>query len=129
MENTSHDVFGPNEMDDFSDLAKMLIRHDFHSHLFRSALQFSSRWQRPYSLTEEKKVTNDGEGKEVETKEDEVIEVDQTPLLYARGPGHCHQNPWIKRLKHTNVVEHAVHFWRKGPSFSDVVDNVNSNAP
>lgn len=43
-------------------------------HISCSALQFSSSLQRSQSLTVEKKIANDGEGEEVEIKEDNFEE-------------------------------------------------------
>lgn len=43
-----------------------------------------------------------------------VFELEQTLLSNSCGHGNYLQDPRLKRLWHTNVVEQAIHFWRKG---------------
>lgn len=61
LENASYDLFGPNGMGDFCDLAKMWKYPGGNDHVFCSALQFSTCWLRPQFLTEVKDVAKDGE--------------------------------------------------------------------
>lgn len=65
-----------------------------------------------------------GKGKNSEINEEEMFEVQQTQLLYKQAPRLSEENTWSKRLKHTSFLEHATHFWRKAPLFSDAIDNV-----
>lgn len=64
----------------------------------------------------EKNVANHEEGEEVEVRDDEVFEVEETPLFYTRATGHYLQNLWRKRLNHTGVVKRAGGFLQKRPS-------------
>lgn len=111
LENTSHDLFGPTEMDDFCDLDIKLIEPGGYSHVLCFALLFSSWWRILQYLTEKKEVMNDENGEEVEINEEEVFQVDQKPLFYTRASGNYKQNPRCKRLSHTSVVVQAVHSW------------------
>lgn len=42
LESTDHDIFEPNDVDDFCDLAKLIIRPGVHGHVFCSVPQCSS---------------------------------------------------------------------------------------
>lgn len=106
-------MFKSNDMDDFWDLAKTLIKRGSSCQVVCSALQFSSSWQRPPSLTQEKEAANDAEVERVEVKEGEVFEVKRKPLIYTRAPTQKQLTPRSKRLNHRNVVEQAVCFWIK----------------
>lgn len=53
----------------------------------------------------EKEATNDGQGQGIEVMEKEVLEMEETPLLYTQAPGHYLRNPLSKRLNHTSVVK------------------------
>lgn len=44
-------------------------------------------WRTQYSM-KEKEVVNDGENEEVEKKEEEVFELEQTVLFYVQAIGH-----------------------------------------
>lgn len=68
---------------------------------------------------------NNGEGGEVEIKEEKVFEVKQMPLFSTRATGHYQQNRRSQRLNYTIGVEQAICFRRKGPSYSDVIDSVD----
>lgn len=50
--------------------------------MFCSVIQLFSSWQRLQSLTEKKKVANDGDDREVEINEEEAFEVEGAPLFY-----------------------------------------------
>lgn len=50
-------------------------------------------------------MANDGEGRELEIKEEESVEVEQTPLFYTKAFGHYQQSPCSKKLNHTSVVQ------------------------
>lgn len=93
------------------------------------SLQFSSKWQGLQSLRDKKDSSNARKGKEVEIKEEELFTVERTPLFYNQAPGHYQQNPESKRIKHTSVVEEAIHFFLKGLSFSNKIKNVVFDAP
>lgn len=69
-------------------------------------------------------MVNYAEGEEVEVKEEKVFDVELTPLFYTQAPGPGQQNHRSNRLQHTSVSKQAVHFWRKGASFSDTVDYI-----
>lgn len=58
----------PNDVDDFCDRAKKLIKHVSPGHLFWYAVQLSTRWRKFQSLTEEREDAKDGEREEVEMK-------------------------------------------------------------
>lgn len=58
-----------------------------------------------------------------------MFEAEQTPLFFIRAPGYCKQKRWSKILKHRKVLEQQVHLGRKGPSFLDITDNVDYDAP
>lgn len=49
-------------------------------------------------------VGNDGESYEVDVKDEEVFEEDQTALFYTHAPGHYQQYLQSKRLSRTSVV-------------------------
>lgn len=68
-------------------------------------------------------------GCKVEIMEEEAFEVERTRLFYTRAPGHYQQNPRRRRLKYTDGMEQASHFWRKGSSLSDAIDSVHDDAP
>lgn len=129
MEHRSHDVFKSSYLDDFDDFAKTLKKPAVRVHVFCLALQLSLWWRIIQSLTEKKEVENDVEDEEVKKKEEQVSKVDLTSLFYTGMHGDYQQKPWSVRLKHTIVVEQAVHFWSKEPSFSDAIDNVDYDAP
>lgn len=44
----------------------------------------------------------------VEVKWEEVFEMERTPLLYTRAPGHFQENQQIERVSHTDVIKKAV---------------------
>lgn len=46
LEKNSHNVFDLNNMDDFCDLGKMLVKIGGHDYDFYTALHFRSRWRR-----------------------------------------------------------------------------------
>lgn len=125
----SHEVFEPDDMVHFCNLARKLIKPGRHGLLFCFTLQLSSWNQTLKFLTQDKEVKNDGEGEEVKIKETKVFEVERTPHLYTRARGHCQQNVWIIRLDHKSVVEQTVHFLQKGPSITNVINNFNYDAP
>lgn len=79
-------------------------------------------------MTGENKVSNDEEGEEVETREEEAFEVDWTSLFHTLAPGHYHESPRSKRLNYTNGLAQPVQICRKGPSFSDEIANVEYDA-
>lgn len=86
LKNPSHDLFGPNEMEDFRDLAKKMTRPGGHGHVSCFVLPFSTFRQTLETLTENKEVSNDEEGEDVEIKGEEVFELDRTPLFHTRAP-------------------------------------------
>lgn len=53
---------------------------------------------------EEKEVSNDEEGEKVEIREEELFQVDRTPIFYTKASRHYQHNPRSKRLNHTGVV-------------------------
>lgn len=119
MENTNHDVFGPNEMAYLCIQTKNWVEPVGHGHVFCSPFYCSSWWRRLQFLIEEKKVAYSGEGKEVEVREEEALEVERLCLLYTRAPDHYQQKPQTKRQKVKSVVEKAVHLRWKELSFSE----------
>lgn len=60
--------------------------------------------------------------------EEAVFELELTPLFYTQAPGHNQRNPRTKKLNRTGVLKRAVHFWWKGPSFSEATKNVDYDA-
>lgn len=76
VENTSHNMFERNDMENCCNLAKTLIMSGGDGLVSYSVLQVSSSWQRIQYLAEGKEVTNDGEGEKVEMKEEEMFEVE-----------------------------------------------------
>lgn len=125
----SHNVFWPKDEDSLCDLAKVLIKSCGHGEMYCSTLQLASCLQRVQSLTEEKKVANDGEGKEFEIRQEEVIEREQTPLFYTGATGHCQQSPQMKRWHHTSILAQAIYVWLARLSYSEAVENVYYDAP
>lgn len=61
LKDTRHNMFEPNDMNDYCDLSENLIIPLGHNYLFLSALYFSSEWRRLQPLRGKKKVSNDGE--------------------------------------------------------------------
>lgn len=80
-------------------------------------------------IDEEQEVASDREGKKVEIKEEDVTEVERTPLSYTRASGHYQQNPCSKWLNHTSVVEQPVYLKRKELLLPNTNDNVDYNGP
>lgn len=72
----SHDVFKPNDMDYFCDIATRLVKRNVHGQAFISKLQISSCRQRTSWLMEKKEMRNNGEGDQVEITKEEVLVVD-----------------------------------------------------
>lgn len=54
----------------------------------------------------------------------EVFEVEQTLSFHSHEHGNYLQVPRFKRLRHTNVVEQASHFWRKEMPFNGMLERV-----
>lgn len=121
-------MFALDDMNEFCERAKKLIKPVGHSHVVFK-LQFSSWWRRLWSLREEKEVLGDEDGEEVGIKEYKVFDVDQTLLFYTRAHSHYQQSPRSRSLNHTNVLEQADHFWWKGTSFLDVIHNFDYDPP
>lgn len=105
------------------------MRSNGYGHVLCSALQVSACWQKLESVKEEKEVGNDIEEDEVQLREKTMFEVEQTPLFCTGAPGHYQLKPWGKWMKYKSVTEQAVHIWRKWPSFLEVIENVDYDAP
>lgn len=58
----------------------------------------------------ERKAANDGEGGEVDIRQEEVIDVEQTPLFDTQSPGYYQQNQCGKRRNYTRSVEQTACF-------------------
>lgn len=93
LENIGHDVFGPNNMPHFRDLAKTLISSGAHSYMFCFMLQLSPWWQWLHSLRKGKEAANDGEDEKVQIRKEEVFEMERTPSLNIQAFRHYQQNP------------------------------------
>lgn len=105
---------------EFCDPAKYGLKHGGHEHVFFSAVQIASWWQRFCSCTEEVK-----EG----VAETDLIEVKRTLLFYDREYLNYLRNQQLRRLRHTSVVERATRFWGKGPCFNSMVARNFCDAP
>lgn len=125
LKNIGRDVLEPKDIDDFHDLPKILVVPAGRGFLFCSALHYSLWYQRSYSLTT---VSNDEETEKAKINEENLFEMEQTPLLYTRPTGHHQQEEPSKRVSQKFVVKRAVHFWRKRLSFSDAIHNVDHDA-
>lgn len=79
---------------------------------FCSAGQFAS-WRR--CLCARMKEVEDGVG---ETK---AFEAEQTPFFYSPEHDNYQQDPQLKYLQHTNVMEQAIQFWCTGLSFNSML--------
>lgn len=75
------------------------------------------------------KVARNGGGQKAQMMDEKVFQVVQAPLICTQAPGNVYQDSRTKRLYHTSVVENVVHFWRKGSSLLQAIDNVNYDAP
>lgn len=53
-------------------------------------------------------------------REKEVFEMVQTPLFYTREHGSYLQEPILKRLRRTNVLDRAICFWYNGLQFNSM---------
>lgn len=60
--------------------------------------------------------------------ETEMFEVEQPPLFYSREYAINLQDPRLKRLWHSNVVEQAIYFWRKGLPYNSMIARVCNDA-
>jgi len=58
-----------------------------------------------------------------------AFNVERVPLHYTRARGNYKSDPRIRKVTHTSFQEHALHFWKKGPSAADILRRVNYNAP
>lgn len=83
LEDTSHDVFEQNDMDNFCDLLKTMMSAGCYGHKLCSALRLLSHWRTSQSLKEKKEVASDGEAKEVDIKVERVFKVGRGPLFFA----------------------------------------------
>lgn len=81
------------------------------------------------TLTETKEVSNNGERKKTEVTEEEVFTVQGIPLIYTQAPGQYQKNQRSEKLNHASLVEQAINFWQKGPSFLEVFQNVSYGVP
>lgn len=81
------------------------------------------------SRTEEKRVASDGERKEVEIREEKVIEIERMLLFYTGTTGICQQVSQMKRLEHTNITEDAAYFRWARLSYSEPIESVDYKAP
>lgn len=62
LENTSHDIFERDDMDDFCGLARTLIESFGNGHVFCVLSQLCKWWRKLQSFTQENEAENDGEG-------------------------------------------------------------------
>lgn len=105
LPNSRQDVFNTINMDEFCVFAQIVLKHGGYGHIFCSAVQFVSWWQRFCTLTE--LVRKLGE-------ESEVFEVEQTSLFYNRQQSNYLEDARFKRLRYTSVVEKAILFLAQG---------------
>lgn len=107
LEDTSHNVFEQNDMDDLCKLAEKSVKPGSHGHAYCSLLQPFSEWRRQQTLTEEKVDSNDGVGQKDEVRDEKVFEEDQTQLFYIRDSDRYERNPQSQKLNLTSVMKQA----------------------
>lgn len=105
LQNTSHDVFRSNNIENLCDLDKTLGNSGGHGHVFCSAHPFFPWERKRKSSTKEMKITNYGDDEEVETREEEVYKVEQASLFCTCAPGHYQLRPRSKKLRYTKAVK------------------------
>lgn len=66
--------------------------------------------------------------KNVDVRDEKVFEEEQKPLFKTQAPSRHQKSSWSKRLSHILVVKQAVHLWRKRPSLSKPIEDVDYDA-
>lgn len=114
VEITSDNDFAPSDMDDFCDLAEKMIKSSDYSNTICSTLRFFARLTKLDRQTEGNEAVHEGGGRKVSVLEEEVLQVEQTQLLYTWPCGPKQRHLRSKRLNNRSALKQARSFGGKG---------------
>ena len=119
-------------MEDLVNLAVKWLKPGGHGLIFCSNMQFHLWHEILHAAQIEVEVSDDEEvEKQIPSikKREQVFYVENHPLVFVRRPGYYTSNPIRNNVNHVNVVDMAIHFWKKGLSPNEASKKVNYNHP
>lgn len=115
LQNGDHDIFLCERHENMLCVNRSVSKPGVCGRILCSALQLSSRWRRIRTGTE----IMDEDGSKLK-----MFEVEQTESFHSSNHGTYLQEPWLRRLGHTSMVQKAVYIWRKGLCFYYILSRV-----
>ena len=123
MEEEIVDSISVQDMDKFADFCCTVIKPGGHGIIFCSHLQFHIWFYKLLSKNEnvpDLEADPNGNVKKIE----KVFHVEPVPLTFVKSSS-AYPTPDKKDLRHSNIVQLAIHFWRKGIPQQDALKKVN----
>ena len=126
LPNSGHDRLQCTDMESVVDIISRCLKPGGHGVIFCSDMQFHHWYQALHSRQIE---VSDDEVEPIGSakKMDRIFEVERKALTFLRKPGFYTSKTTRTNVSHVNVVETAIHFWKKGLSPSTNVSRVNYN--
>ena len=129
--NSDHDVLTEDDMADCVKMfAKMLVPGG-HGLLFCANLQFPLWHNLLKNYTQEEDDESDTDSGKAMPHEERrrtpkfTFGVEDIALNYIRASKHYILPPGVKRIVHASIVEHAIHFWKRGEGNNEALNSTD----
>lgn len=138
-DNSSHDVLTTEDMKNSVELFSQMLVPGGHGIVFCSMLQFQEWYDMIKSYEEDDDDDDDSEpgsgsgsveeekrvGREIPKKKKYVFDAERIMMIYIRSEKNYGRNPASYGLNHCNIVEIAIHFWKRGSGSNEAVKATN----